>query len=323
MNAVPAYPQHPRPAKCFTPKNQMSKGTLEDPSFDKIKRQASMVSLSANICLTILKVSAAVLTGSLSLISESIHSATDVMASLVAFLSVRAASVPPDEEHPYGHGKIESLAGFGESVFLILVVVYIFFESIDRLFHGTSVKHLGVGIWIMAVSAATSLLVGPYVRRVAKKTESIALKSNGRHQIIDFGTSAGVLLALVVTKFTGWRQADACFAMALGVWIAYNAVLMARESIEQLIDRRVTDDDLERIHAILKNGAGVISYHHLRTRHSGHVHYVDVHVVVPNTWSVIQAHSLADSLEKGIEEALRPALAVVHIDPYDPAKAGK
>lgn len=279
------------------------------------------MSLSANVCLTILKVCAAVLTGSVSLVSESIHSATDVMASLVAFLSVRAAAVPPDEEHPYGHGKIESLAGFGESVFLVLVVGYIFFESIDRLIHGAGVKQLEVGIWIMGISSLTSLVVGPYVRRVAKQTDSIALKSNGRHQIIDFGTSAGVLVALLVTKFTGWQQADAWFAMALGVWIAYNAVTMGRESVEQLIDRRVTDDDLERIQAILRAGEGLISYHHLRTRHSGHVHYVDVHVVVPNEWSVVQAHSLADSLEKEIEEALRPALAVVHIDPYDPAKA--
>ena len=298
----------------------MSKGTLEDLSADRIKRQASLVSLSANVCLTILKVSAATVTGSVSLISESIHSASDVLASLIAFLSVRAASVPPDEEHPYGHGKIESLAGFGESVFLLLVVAYIFFESIGRLLHGAGVKQLELGIWIMGISALTSLSVGPYVRRVAKKTNSIALKSNGRHQIIDFGTSAGVLLALIVTKFTGWQQADAWFAMGLGIWIAYNALVMGRESVEQLIDRRVTDDDLQRIIEILRGCQGLISYHHLRTRHSGHVHYIDVHVVVPNDWTVVQGHALADSLEKAIENALRPALAVIHIDPYDASK---
>jgi cation diffusion facilitator family transporter len=180
-----------------------------------------------------------------------------------------------------------------------------------------------VGIWIMGISAATSLSVGPYVRRVAEKTSSIALKSNARHQIIDFGTSAGVLVALLVTKFTGWEQADAWFAMGLGIWIAFNAILMGRESVEQLIDRRVTDDDLDRICEILRTGDGLISYHHLRTRHSGHVHYIDVHVVVPNDWSVVQGHTLADSLEKAIELALRPALAVVHIDPYDPLKVDK
>ena len=298
----------------------MSNGTLQDPSEERIKRQASLVSLSANVCLTVLKVAAATLTGSVSLISESIHSTTDVAASLVAFLSVRAAAVPPDEEHPYGHGKIESLAGFGESILLLLIVGFILKESIERLIHGAAVQRLELGIWIMAISALTSVCVGPYVRRVAQKTESMALKANGRHQIIDFVTSSGVLVALIITKFTGWQHADAWFAIFLGVWIAYSALKMARESIEQLIDRRVADDEIAKIHEVLKSEPEVISYHRLRTRHSGHVHYIDVHVVVPNHWSVIQGHSLADRLEKAMEQALRPAQAVIHIDPFDPSK---
>jgi len=299
----------------------MSSGTLGDKSHDRIKRQASLVSLAANTCLTLLKIVAAILTGSMSLISESIHSATDVAVSLVTFLSIRAASVPPDEEHPYGHGKIESLAGFGESIFLMFMVVYIVNESIGRLLHGAGVQHLELGIWIMGFSALTSLLVGPYIRRIAIKTESMALKSNGRHQIIDFVTSSGVLLALAVTKFTGWRHADAWFAILLGLWIAYSALQMGKEAVQQLIDRRVSDDEIDRIHQTLRAEPDLISYHRLRTRHSGHVHYIDVHVVVPNEWSVIQAHALADRLEKAMEEALRPAQAVVHVDPYDPMKA--
>lgn len=288
-----------------------------------MKRRASTVSLVAYVCITALKVAAAVITGSVSLISESIHSVTDVIVSLVTYLSVRMADMPPDEEHPYGHGKIESLAGFGESLFLLAMVLYIVAESISRLVNGAKIQRLDIGIWIMGVSALTSLLVGPYLRRVAKKTESIALKANGRHQMIDFVTSTGVLLALVVTRFTGWREADAITAIALAVWIAINALLIARESIEQLIDRRVSDDEIEKIRQILRSDPDLVSYHRLRTRHSGHVHYVDVHVVVPNDWSVVTAHSLADRLEKSIEQALRPAQVVVHIDPYDPKKAGE
>jgi cation diffusion facilitator family transporter len=299
----------------------MSKGTIYDASEEKVKRMASLVSLSANVCITALKVGAAILTGSVSLISESIHSATDVAVSLVTFFSIRAASVPPDEEHPYGHGKIESLAGFGESIFLLLMVVYIFREAVGRLLHGAKVQHLEIGIWIMCVSAATSIFVGPYLRRVAKKTESMALKANGRHQIIDFVTSAGVLLALVVTKFSGWQSADAWFAVVLAVWIAINAVQIAREAVQQLIDRRVSDDEIAKVHLILRAEPELISYHRLRTRHSGHVHYIDVHVVVPNDWSVVTAHSLADRLERALDLGLHPAQAVVHIDPYDPAKA--
>ncbi len=298
----------------------MSK-SLGPSQVDPLKRQASLVSLVGNLCLTIIKTAAAVLTGSLSLISESIHSAIDLVASIVTFISVRAAALPPDEEHPYGHGKIESLAGFGEAIFLLMVVLYIVVESVERLIHGCQVRHLNVGIWIMAVSAAVSFGGGFYMRRVASKTESMALQSNARHQLIDFATSVGVLLALATAKLTGWQQADAYFALGLAVWIAFNAYVIGRECAEQLIDRRVTDEDLQQIIAILESGDGMLSYHHLRSRHSGNVHYVDVHIVVPNTWTVVQGHNLADSLEKQIQATLTPAQVVIHIDPYDEQKA--
>jgi cation diffusion facilitator family transporter len=265
---------------------------------------------------------AAMLTRSMSLLSESIHSGGDVIAALVAYLSVRAAAIPPDEEHPYGHGKIESLASFGESILLFMMVGLIFKESIDRLTHGARVKNVDIGLWIMGVSALTSLVVGPYIRRVAQKTDSMALKSNGRHVMIDFWTSVGVLSALLVTRFTGWEEADAWFAMGLGLWIAGNAIYMGRESVQQLIDRRVSDDEIARINEVLKNATGLVSYHRLRTRHSGNVHYIDVHVVVPNDWTVVQGHNLADEIETALESALQPAQAVVHIDPYDAHKAG-
>lgn len=298
----------------------MSSGTEEDVANRAKRQRASLVSLSANVCITVLKVVAALLTGSISLISESIHSSADVLVSLFTYFSIRAAAVPPDKDHPYGHGKIESLAGFGESLVLMLTVGYIFDKAILRLLHGASVRRLDIGIGILAFSAVTSFVVGTYVRRTAERTESIALKSNSRHQMADCVTSMGVLVALAVSRFTGWEKADAFFAMVLAVWIAYSATLMAREAVEQLIDRRVSDDDIETIHNILRAEVGLISYHRLRTRHSGNVHYIDVHVVVPNQWSVVQAHAVADRIEKTIAEALRPAEAVVHIDPYDPGK---
>ena len=163
----------------------MSTGTIEDPADRSLKYRASLASLLSNLCVTLLKIVAAVLTGSISLLSESIHSATDVLVSTVTFICVRAAQAPPDEEHPYGHGKIESLAGFAESILLGLTVAYIFYEATQRLVHGSEVRHLEVGIWIMGISAAVSLVVGGYIRRAAERTESTALKVNGRHQIVE------------------------------------------------------------------------------------------------------------------------------------------
>jgi cation diffusion facilitator family transporter len=286
------------------------------------KKRAASLSLAYNVTLTVLKLVAAALTGSVSLLSEGVHSATDVVASFVAFLSIKAAAVPPDEEHPYGHGKIESLAGLGESVLLLMIVVYIIFEAIQRLLQRAQVQNLDLGLWVMTFSALSSLGVGRYVQRVGRETGSLALRSNGQHLMVDFWTSVGVIVALGVTKLSGWRQADSYFAIALAIWIARGAYLMSREAIDQLIDKKIAPEEVDKIVGILDASKGCISWHRLRTRHSGHVHYVDVHIVVPNEWSVVEAHDLADSIEKNIQAELPPAVVVVHVDPYDPRKSG-
>jgi len=289
-------------------------------ALDLKKRRAAAISLSYNSCLTVLKIVAAAITGSISLLSESVHSATDVVASLLAFLSVRAASIPPDEDHPYGHGKIEGLAGLGESAMLLLITIYIVSEAIGRLFGKASIHHVNTGIVVMALSAAANLVVGRVVLGVGTKTGSLALKSNGRHILIDFVTSLGVLLALLVTRATGWEKADAVFAILFAGWIAYGGFRTVREAIDQLIDRRLPEADIQTICDILSSEPGLISYHRLRSRMSGAVRYADVHVVVPNDWSVVQAHDLADRLEKKIAHSIRPAQVFIHVDPFDPTK---
>ena len=288
---------------------------------EREKRRAATVSLVYNATLTVLKLASAVVTGSVSLLSEGVHSATDVVASSFALISVRAAALPPDQEHPYGHGKIESVAGFGEAVLLLGIVAYIVIEAVRRLLFGSEVQSLDVGLAVMALSAVSSLLVGRYVSRVGRRTDSLALRSNGQHLMVDFWTSVGVLLALGITRVTGWQQADAACALLFAAWIAYGAWRMVRESFDQLIDRALPPEEMAAIEAILNEERGCLSWHRLRARHSGSTHYVDVHVVVPREWSVIQAHDLADGLEKKIEARLAPAVAVIHVDPFDPYKS--
>ena len=287
---------------------------------ERTKRSAAGLSLGTNVAFTVLKVVAAALTGSVALFSEAAHSATDVVASGIAYASIRAASAPPDEEHPYGHGKIESLAGFAESVMLLFVVVYVVATSVPRIVHPAPVESLGLGLGVMGASALGSLFVGLYVARIGKQADSLALQSNGQHLLVDFWTSLGVFLALGITRLTGWAQADAVVALFLAAWIARNAWRMSNEAFQQLIDRRISDEDLQCVHGILAEEREMLSFHKLRTRHSGNWHYVDLHVVVPRDWSLVQAHELADRIEKRIEAALTPARAVVHVDPYDPAR---
>ena len=286
----------------------------------RLKKRAAGISLAYNVTLTLLKLAAALLTGSVSMLSEATHSATDIVASGIAYISVRAASAPPDEEHPYGHGKIESLAGFAEAILLLLAVGYVAVESVKRLTHGAAVQSVDTGVWVMAFSVVTSFATAKYVKSVAYRTESLALHSNSQHLMVDCVTSVGVLVALVFTKLTGWQQADPIFALLLVGWMASGAWRLAKLAFEQLIDRRLESDEIEKIKSLVSDQEGIISSHRLRTRLSGNTRYIDLHIVVPNDWSLVESHAAADKLEKTIAAQFAPAAVVIHVDPYDETK---
>ena len=294
-------------------------GVQPDPEEDK--RRATALSLGFNALQSLLKIGAAVLTGSVSVLSEAVHSSTDLVASMMAFVGVRAAAAPPDEEHPYGHGKIESLAGFGESILLFCIVIYICAESVTRLLHKPQLEKLDLGLVVMTVSAIGCLLVSRYVTYVANKTKSLALRSNGRHLLADFVTSLGVLAALAGTKFTGWGWLDPAIAILLALWMCFGAWMTAQEAFQHLIDRRLEDGELAAIQRLVEENKEVLGYHRLRSRLSGDMRYVDMHIVLPSNYSLIQAHAVADELEKKIAFELAPAQVVIHVDPYDEIKA--
>ncbi len=304
--------------------NQISSGSgMSEPRDPLATQRAAGVSLGFNVVSTGAKLVAAVLTGSVSLFSEATHSATDVVASIIAYISIRAAAVPPDDDHPYGHGKIESLAGFGEAVLLLVIVVYVVIEAIHRLITGSELHQAEIGMVVMGISSFGSFMVGKYVGKVGKAYGSPALISNGQHLTIDFWTSIGVLAALATSHFTGWQQADAVFAIGLAAWIGVGSWRLTQEAYHQLIDRRLPDEELAQVKEILDSEDELLSYHRLRTRHSGTTHYVDVHVVVPIDMTLVDAHALADRVEKRIRVALAPAQVVLHVDPYDPMKANR
>lgn len=282
------------------------------------KQTAAKISLAFNVVSTVIKIGAAVITGSLGLLSEAIHSATDIVTSALALWSVRAAAVPADDDHPYGHGKIESLAGFGESILLLGITAFILIEATHRLSNTTPVEAVPVGIAVMGASALGATVCGWYVQRVAKQTHSLALASNAQHLFVDALTSAGVLLSLLVIHFTGWVQADPAFALLIAIWIGWGAWRISHQAFHELIDVRLPDSEIDRINQILGQEPGVLGYHRLRTRRSGGQREIDVHIVVPRDWSVVQAHDVADRLELTLETELAPALVTIHVDPDDP-----
>jgi cation diffusion facilitator family transporter len=276
--------------------------------------------LAFNILSTLVKLVAAVLTGSVSLLSEAAHSFTDIFASAIALASVRAAAVPPDEEHPFGHGKIESLAGFGESILLFGVVVYVVIEAIQRLVTPQPIMELDLGIVVMVASAVGAFLVSRFVGRIASQTGSLALKSNAQHLMVDFVTSAGVLGGLVLAKATGATWADSVLALGFAVWMAWGAWKLSFQAFHDLIDIRLPDEEIHQVRTLIESEPQILGFHRLRTRRSGSMRFIDMHIVVPREWTVVEAHDLADRLEKRIALDLQPATVVIHVDPYDPQR---
>jgi cation diffusion facilitator family transporter len=282
-----------------------------------------VASVALNISVTILKLTGAFLTGSVSLLSDAVHSGTDLIASSLTYVSVRVAGAPPDEEHPFGHGKIESLTGFVEAIMIFVVVAFIGLEAINRLLsrHVLESKTLGFGLLAMGISSVASLIASFYVKNVGNRTGSVALKVNARHLQIDFFTSLGVFVGLAATQRTGKQSLDPIIALVLAVWLCYGAVRLAVGAFQEIIDVRLPEKELAQIRQIVAEDARIVSHHRLRTRRSGSVRNIDLHIVVPRDWNVVEAHEVADALEHRIREELAPAEVVVHIDPFDPDKA--
>ena len=280
-------------------------------------QSAARVSLVYNVVQTALKLAGAALTGSVSLLSEGLHSLSDVLSSFISFVSVRASAAPPDEEHPYGHGKIDTLAGLSEAIVLFLFAIYTAVISSQKFFKDAEVVKVDVGLYLVLACTLLGGLIMTYIKRAAKETGSFALLSNVQHLTVDMMTSVGVFAALLITKFSGWRYADPLFGLLLSIWLGFSSVKMIHRAFDEVIDRHIDPAELEKIKEILAAEPDLISYHKLRTRHSGNWHYVDVHIVVPRDWTVVQGHELADRIEKGIERELNPAICTIHVDPSE------
>jgi cation diffusion facilitator family transporter len=282
---------------------------------DKVAQSAARLSLFYNVFQTVLKLIGAFLTGSVSLLSEGLHSLSDVLSSFISFVSVKASSAPPDEEHPYGHGKIDTLAGLSEAIVLFLFAVYTSVISIEKFFKKPEVVKVDIGLYLVVFCTILGGLIMTTIRKAAKESGSFALKSNVQHLAVDMLTSIGVLAALLVTKFSSWHYADPLFGLLLSIWLGFSSVRMIHRAFDEVIDKRIDPAELEAIKELMAKEPDLISFHKLRTRHSGNWHYVDVHIVVPRDWSVVQGHELADRIENAIEAELTPAICTIHVDP--------
>ncbi|MDB4897516.1 MAG: cation efflux family protein [Firmicutes bacterium] len=283
------------------------------------KQQAATLSVASNTLLVILKVLAGLASGSVSILSEAIHSGIDLIAAIIAMFSVRAASVPADEQHRYGHGKIENFSALVEGFLIIVAAGWIIWEAIRKLRGAHGAPEVGVGLWVMGASAAVNWFISSYLIRVAKTEDSMALHADGMHLRTDVYTSLGVFVGLLMVRITGIGWLDPVVALIVAVMITHAGWELCREAIQPLLDARLPKQEETRIASLIESNANeFISFHGLRTRRAGSERYIDFHLVVHRSWSLEHVHQLCDRIEQAIQAEFPRSEVLIHPEPCDP-----
>ena len=288
------------------------------------RSRAAALSIASNSVLILLKLVAGAVTGSVAILTEAIHSAVDLLASLVAFFSVREAEQPADEEHRYGHEKFENVAAAIEGMLILVGSGVIVYTAVRNLVKGAEIESIGFGIAVIGFSAAVNFVVSAYLYRRARATDSAALEGDAAHLRTDAFTSLGVLVGLALVKYTGETWIDPAVALVIAIAIVVTGVRILARSWRVLVDEALPPEELGAIRDSIEAFAehGVVGYHQLRTRRAGARRYVDLHVQFRSGTSLEGAHDTAHALQDRIGERLRGADVLIHLEPEDRVRPG-
>lgn len=278
--------------------------------------KAARVSVMSNAALVTVKLAAGLTMGSVSVISEAIHSGLDLVAALIALLSVAQAARPADERHQFGHGKVENVSGLVEALLILVAAAWIIVESYKKLVGGAPVEALALGMAVMGASALVNLFVSRYLFRVARATDSIALKADAMHLSTDVLTSVGVLGGLTLMRLTGFRLLDPLAAIAVALLIVKASVELSAQAFSPLLDIRLPRDEEQEIIGIIGRYQGdFVGFHRLRSRKAGAERHIDLHLVVPDDRHVGDVHAVCDRIEADIKDRFPASHVVIHVEP--------
>jgi cation diffusion facilitator family transporter len=289
------------------------------------RSRAAALSIASNSALIVLKLVAGAVTGSVAIITEAIHSGIDLLASIVAFFSVRQAETPADASHRYGHEKFENVAAGVEGMLILVGSGVIVYTAVQHLVEGTRIESIGFGIGVVAFATAVNLVVSQYLYRRAAATDSAALAGDAAHLRTDAFTSLGVLAGLALVSATGKTWIDPVVALLIAVAIVYTGLRVVAGSWRVLVDEALPPEEMAAIQAAIESfGArGVAGYHELRTRRAGPRRYVDMHVQFRSGTTLEEAHAIAHSLQDTIRQRLRGADVLIHLEPEDRVRPGE
>jgi len=276
---------------------------------------ATRASVAVAFSLLILKLYAWFATGSLGILAALVDSLLDLGASVINMFAVRYALEPADEEHRFGHGKAEALAGLGQSLFIASSAIFLVIYTVERLLNPQLIASPEVGSWVMLISMALTLILVTYQRRVVAVTGSIAIKADSLHYSADLVTNAGILIGLGLYYF-GWLYSDPIIALLIGLYIFKCAAEIGYESIQLLLDRELPKEEQERIRELAAVTEGVIEVHDVRTRQSGQTKFIQLHLVMDGHLSLFEAHQLSDKVETVLRQSFPNADIIIHQDPH-------
>lgn len=281
-------------------------------------RAAAALSVGSNLVLTVAKLVLGMVTGSVAVLSEAAHSASDLIASGIAFGAVRTASRPADRGHPYGHEKAENLAAVAEGLLVLGAGLYVAFESLRRLASGGEpVDHLGVAIAVMVAGALVNLVVSARLRAVARRTGSPAIEGDAAHLTADVWTSGGAAVGLALVAITGWQPLDAIAGLAVAAWVLLMGVRLSWRSAQVLLDQNLPETDILVIEEVLAGFTREgVSFHALRGRRAGAKRLVDLHMVVPPETTVRNGHVMSGQVKGALVEALPNTEVLIHLEDH-------
>jgi cation diffusion facilitator family transporter len=277
------------------------------------KIRTARLSIFSNCGLIIMKILAGILSGSVSIISEAIHSGMDLLASLIAFLSVQMSDTPPDKEHPYGHGKFENASGVIEAVLIFIAAVWIIYEAIHKIIRPSPVGNIEIGASVMAVSGIVNFFVSRKLYKVAKKTDSIALEADALHLKTDVYTSVGVATGLLLMWLTGWSWLDPIVAISVALLILKESFSLLRNAYSPLLDTSLSNNETRIISEVLASKG--FAFHNLRSRKSGQYRFADVHIEMPEDMELKEVHEICDQIEEEIKSKISSIEIQIHVEP--------
>ena len=275
---------------------------------------AALSSIITALLLIAAKTAAWLMTGSVSLLASLVDSVMDSLASLINFFAIRYSLVPPDEEHRFGHGKAEALAGLGQAVFIAGSSIFLIQQSALKLMDPQPIEQNAVGVAVMVFSIVLTFGLLLIQKFVVRETGSTAIEADSLHYLSDLSVNAGIILVLVVSQY-GFLWLDGAVGLVIALFILYSAWSIAGESIQLLLDREIPGDVRDVVGAIVAEHPQALGFHDLRTRQSGRTQFIQLHVDMDQNLSLREAHDLAERIELRIRQAYPAADVIIHQDP--------